>query len=217
MTRLTSRLFLLGGLLLCGSGISDLSAQITPAPPPGEDTGPEFLGFVGILQPLSNLTEDPSTYGTAIPPDLLMGGEVTWWASRVVGIGLMGLYSPAILNPVGGGGLGRNFRSLGEIEYMTGMASLTFRFRSSGSTGLLEPYASVGAGLRRLRFAAQAVPEISATDPAATIAAGLRVSLSESVWLRGEVRDMASFYISAATDRSRLQNDVVITLGLGIR
>ena len=28
---------------------------------------------------------------------------------------------------------------------------------------------------------------------------------------------MASFYVSQATDESRLQNDVVITLGLGYR
>lgn len=222
MTRVTRTLLLLGGILSAGplfggAGIPDLSAQMTPAPPPGSDTGPELVGFVGVLQPLSNLTEDPTTFGMTIPPDLLMGGEATWWASPVVGIGVMGLYSPATLNPVRAGGPGRGITRLGELEYMTGMANLTFRLRSSGSTSLLEPYASVGAGLRRLRFAGRAVPEITATDPAATIAAGLRISLSPSVWLRGEVRDMASFYISRATDVSRLQNDVVVTIGLGVR
>ena len=223
MTRVTRKLLLLGGFLLAGPlfggpGMTDLSAQMAAAPPPGEDTGPEIVGFVGVLQPLSNLTEDPTTFGTTIPPDVLMGGEVTWWASSAVGIGIMGLYSPATLNPVQASGLGRGgIGRLGELEYMTGMANLTFRLRSSGAAGLLEPYASVGAGLRRLRFAARAVPEISATDPAATVAAGLRVALSSSVWLRAEVRDMASFYISRATDVSKLQNDVVITIGLGFR
>ena len=222
MTRVTRKLLLLGGFLLAGplfggSGTTELSAQMAATPPPGADTGPEFTGFVGVLQPLSNLTENPSTYGTTIPPDVLMGGEVTWWASSAVGVGIMGLYSPATLNPVQATGPGRGIGRLGELEYMTAMANLTFRLRSAGATGLLEPYASVGAGLRRLRFAARAVPEISATDPAATVAAGLRVALSPSVWLRAEVRDMASFYISRATDESKLQNDVVITLGLGIR
>ena len=219
MTRLTGTFLLLGGLLLAGSGSSELAAQLrmTPDPPPGKDTGAEFAGFVGVLQPLGNLTDSGDSFGMAIPPDLLMGGEVTWWASRAVGIGVMGLYSPATLNPVGIGGGSRSVSRLGEIEYMTGIASLTFRLRSDGATGLIEPYASVGGGLRRLRFAGRAVPEISATDPAATIAAGLRVSLTPSIWFRGEVRDMASFYISRATDASKLQNDVVITIGFGIR
>lgn len=217
MTRLSRTLLLLGGFLLAGPGLTNLSAQMASAAPPGSDTGPEFGGFVGVLQPLANLTENPATYGTTIPPDLLMGGEVMWWASPVIGIGVMGLYSPATLDPVGLGSFGQRFDRLGELEYMSGMAQLTFRLRSSGSTSLIEPYASLGAGLRRVRFVGQAVPEISATDPAASLGLGLRVALLPSVWLRVEARDMASFYVSQATDESRLQNDVVITLGLGYR
>ena len=132
MTRITRKLLLLGGVLsagplLGGAGIPHLSAQMLSTPPPGADTGPELVGFVGVLQPLSDLTEDPTTFGMAIPPDLLMGGEATWWASPVVGIGVMGLYSPATLNPVGSAGPGRTTVRLGELEYMTGMANLTFR------------------------------------------------------------------------------------------
>ena len=217
MTRLTRTLLLLGGFLFAGAGMPALSAQIVPAAPPGEDTGPEFIGFVGVLQPLANLTENANTYGTVIPPDLLMGAEAMWWASPVVGVGIMGLYSPATLNPVISSGFGRDLPMLGELEYMTGMAQLTFRLRSSGAAGQIEPYVALGAGLRRVRFAGRAVPEITATDPAASLAAGLRVPLTRSVWLRAEARDMASFYISRATDESKLQNDVIVTIGLGIR
>ncbi|WP_420633706.1 hypothetical protein [Candidatus Palauibacter sp.] len=213
MKRLFGVLLLL--VLPGGFGTPNLAAQMTSMEPPGDDIGPEFVGFVGAVQPLNNLTDSPSTYGTTIPPDVLMGGEFTYWASRVVGIGVMGLYSPATLNAVGGPG--RGIGRLGEMEYMAGTLNLTFRIRSSGSAGALEPYFSMGAGLRRLQFYGDEVPKISATDPAATAAIGMRVALTSSLWFRGELRDVASYYISAATDESRLQNDIGITVGFGIR
>ncbi|MCY3600440.1 MAG: hypothetical protein OXN85_10785 [Gemmatimonadetes bacterium] len=209
-------LFLL--LFLCGlsPGASKLTAQMSPAAPLGDDTGPELFGLAGVIQPLNNLTDNTGAYGIVIPPDVMMGGEATYWASRAVGISIMGLYSPATLEGVGGG-LGRGIGTLGEMEYLAGTVNLTFRLRSSGSAGALEPYFTVGGGLRQLKFYGAEVPRLSATDPMATAAIGVRVHLLSSLWFRGELRDMASYYISAQTDASKLQNDIGITIGFGVR
>ncbi|MXW66948.1 MAG: hypothetical protein F4Z72_08135 [Gemmatimonadales bacterium] len=207
-------------LFLCGlaPGASQLTAQMTPEAPLGGDTGPEFFGLAGVIQPLNNLTDNTGAYGTVMPPDVMMGGEATYWASRSVGIGVMGLYSPATLEGVGGGGgFGRGIGTLGEMEYLAGTVNLTFRLRSAGSAGALEPYFTVGGGLRQLKFYGAEVPKLSATDPMATAAIGIRVQLLSSLWFRGELRDMASYYISAQTDASKLQNDVGITIGFGYR
>jgi len=205
--------FLLWGL---ASGASNLTAQMAPAAPLDDDIGPELFGLAGVIQPLNNLTDNTGAYGIVMPPDVMMGGEVTYWASRAVGIGIMGLYSPATLEGVGGG-LGRGIGTLGETEYLAGTVNLTFRLRSSGSAGALEPYFTVGGGLRQLKFYGAEVPKLSATDPMATAAIGVRVQLLSSLWFRGELRDMASYYISAATDASKLQNDIGITIGFGVR
>ncbi|WP_420447085.1 hypothetical protein [Candidatus Palauibacter sp.] len=204
---------ILGGL---SPGASKLTAQMIPEAPFGSDTGPEFFGLAGILQPLNNLTDNTGAYGIVMPPDVMMGGEMTYWASRAVGIGVMGLYSPATLEAVGSG-RGQGPGTLGETEYMAATVNLTFRLRSSGSAGALEPYFTMGGGLRRLKFYGAEVPPLSATDPMATAALGVRVHLTSSVWFRGELRDMASYYISAATDASKLQNDIGITIGFGVR
>ena len=134
-------------LLLCGlyPGASKLTAQMTPAAAFGDDTGPELFGLAGVIQPLNNLTDNTGAYGTVIPPDVMMGGEATYWASRAVGIGVMGLYSPATLEAVAGGP-GRGPGTLGEMEYLAGTVNLTFRLRSAGSAGVLEPYFTVGGG-----------------------------------------------------------------------
>ncbi len=216
--RRPSGVLLLLFLFLCGIslGASKLTAQVTPAAPLGEDTGPEVFGLAGVIQPLNNLTDNTGAYGIVMPPDVMFGGEVTYWASRSVGIGVMGLYSPATLEGVGGG-FGQGIGTLGETEYMAGTVNLTFRLRASGSAGVLEPYFTMGAGLRHLKFYGVEVPKLSATDPMATAAIGVRIHLMSSLWFRGELRDMASYYVSAATDASKLQNDMGITIGFGIR
>lgn len=197
-------------------GASNLAAQMAPAAPLGDDTGPELFGLAGVIQPLNNLTENTGAYGTVMPPDVMMGGEATYWASRAVGIGVMGLYSPATLEGIAGGP-GRGPGTLGEMEYLAGTVNLTFRLRPSGSAGALEPYFTMGGGLRQLKFYGAEVPRLSATDPMATAAIGVRVQLMSSLWFRGELRDMASYYISAETDASKLQNDIGIMIGFGIR
>ena len=217
--RRPSGVLLFFSLLLCGLafGASHLTAQIASSTPFGEETGPEFFALVGAVQPLNNLTDNTGAYGLVIPPDMMMGGEATYWASPTVGIGVMGLYSPATVEGVGGGGPGGNIGTLGEMEYLAGTVNLTFRLQSSGSAGALEPYVSVGGGLRQLKFYGAEVPRISATDPMATAALGVRIHLTASLWLRGELRDMASYYVSSQTDASKLQNDIGVSIGFGIR
>ncbi len=181
-----------------------------------EMTGVDFFALVGVLQPLGNLTDNPNTYGTTIPPDVLAGGELTIWLSKAFGVGFMGLYAPASLGRTGVR-FGQGSANLGDLSYMAGAVNLTVRIMSAGSAGALEPYLSIGGGVRRLGFSGPSVPKIDSMDPLGTIAGGVRIALSSKLWLRGEVRDIISLYDLNGTADSRLQNDIGITIGFGIR
>ena len=60
---------------------------------------------------------------------------------------------------------------------------------------------------------------MTSTDPAGSIAGGIRLDgiLSPRMMIRLEVRNNMSFYTSPATDESRLQNDMILSFGIGTR
>ena len=107
---------------------------------------------------------------------------------------------------------------LGSTDYMTGLLNLTFRINSSGSASALEPYFTIGGGVRRTLVDGTFDPEVAnSTDPAATAALGIRVPAIAGLWFRGELRNIASRYKSPATGEMSLQNDILITVGIGLR
>jgi len=206
-------LFLLVAVLLAPDG---LRAQMEDSATPG--SGFELFASVGALQPLSNLTENAGSFSTVITPNVTFGVEATLWMSDNFGIGLLGSYSPADLDILAGQFQGTVPSDLGSIDYFAGLLNLTYRIRSSGSASTLEPYFTIGGGVRHVRLDQIAAPEAeTSTDPAATIAVGIRVLVADGVWVRGELRDVASLYESPATGESIFQNDIAISFGLGIR
>lgn len=204
------------GLLAAGR----LGAQEFPPPidveAPGASPARAYMtAFVGVLTPLSDLTEDPATFGTAITASGLVGGDVTMWLGRRWGVAVQGVFGPADLQVRATEFQGAVPDDLGEAEVLAGTASVVYRLVPGGAASLLEPYFAAGGGVRRLTVEAIAAPEVEdATDPAATVAAGAYARVSDALAFRIEVRDLISSFQSPATGEARLQNDLWVTVGL---
>lgn len=204
-----------GLLVLALAGPSPVAAQMEE-----EDGGTfgvfDVAGFVGLLTPVANLTEDPESFATVIDPYLALGVDLTYWLSERFGIDVTGVYSPSELAVRSTQFQGAIPDDLGDATFLAGTLSAVYRFRSSGSGSALEPYVAGGFGLKRVSVDEIAAPEVeSTTDPAATLAAGIRTRIVERFTLRIEVRDFASYFESPTTGDSKLQNDVVVTVGVG--
>ena len=180
--------------------------------------GFELLGAVGLLTPVGNLTEDPASFGTTINVNVAYGLEGTIWLSRHWGVGAAGWYSPAQLQardlPQGIEG-----PDLGSADYATGAIEAIYRFRGEGSRSVLEPYLAAGGGIRHLSVGPEAAPEVrDATDPAAVVAGGVRLEgVLTKMMIRLEVRDHISMFESPTTGESKLQNDIILSFGVGVR
>lgn len=217
-----STLEALGGLLLLilagHAAPPPLAAQALEEEDYATPTELEIYAFGGALHPLANLTFDDGSFGTAVSPDVVLGAELTYWFTERLGIGVVGAFSPADLQPVATQFQGAIPDSLGSATYVAALGALTYRIASGGSARALEPYFSVGAGLRHIDTDPIAQPEAeSSTDPALTVAGGIRVPVTGSLWMRGELRDIASTYESPTTGDSRIQNDITVSLGVGVR
>lgn len=187
-----------------------------------DDTGYEGLELVGaiaLMTPLGNLTEDAATFGTTINVNLAYGLEAVMWASNRWGFGASGWYSPAKLQA-------RDLPDgifevdLGDAKYAVGTLQAIYRFRGEGSRNPLEPYFALGGGVRHIDVDEDlANPEVvDSTDPAGTIAGGIRLQgLLSKMMIRIEIRDNFSIYESPTTGESRLQNDVLLSFGVGVR
>jgi hypothetical protein len=182
------------------------------------DKGFELLGSIGLLTPVANLTEDPATFGATINVNVIYGLDAIFWTSQRFGVGATGWYSPARLQP-------RDLPQgapevdLGKADYAVGTLQAIYRFVGSGSQSPLEPYLAAGAGVRHLSVSEAANPEVEdSTDPAGTVAGGVRLQgVISKMMIRLEIRDNFSMYESPTTGESRLQNDVVLTFGVGVR
>ena len=123
---------------------------------------------VGLLTPLSNLTENASSFGTVIDPYVSFGADATLWTSRRFGVGV---FAPSQLSAIGTQFQGAIPSDLGDATYLAAALNAVYRFPVSGSAAVIEPYVAGGAGIRYLSVDAIAGPEVdSTTDPAATLA-----------------------------------------------
>lgn len=190
------------------------AAQPTDAPEAGSRA--EVSGFIGVLAPVANLTDDPESFATVIDPYLAVGVDGILWVSDRFGVGVVGVYSPTQLAARATQFQGAIPDDLGDVTYLAGALNAVYRFPGAGSSGAFEPYFAGGLGLKYIGVDEIASPEVeSTTDPTATVAAGARFAVLHRLSLRFEVRDFASFFESPTTGDSRLQNDVSITLGVG--
>ncbi len=197
-------------------------AQVTPARPSLiERPTPSTLDLAvlgGVLAPLAELTQSSQSFATSITSSPVMAGAVTWWPARRWGLGAEGAFAFADLHISATEFAGAIPTDLGSARWASGTMNLFHRFLFSGAASVAEPYVSVGGGIRHLSVDEIAEPEVTdATDPVASLAAGISVAFAPRLSLRAEVRDRLSVYEAPRTGDRRMQNDVTVTLGVAAR
>ncbi len=204
-------------LLAVGFGSPGLVAQMADQQPVDDGTGFEFTALVGWLAPLASLTDDPASFGTLLAPSVMYSGDVTLWTSNHIGIGITGIYAASKLKALATQFQGAIPDDLGDVDYLAGMVNLTYRIRSAGSAGSLEPYFTIGGGVKHLGVDLIAKPEVvSSTDPMGTLALGIWVPINSWLRFRGEMRDLVSSFASPSSGVTKMQHDIALTIGLGI-
>lgn len=202
--------------LLAGPAASAVGGQEVP----GWDAplGPELYGTASVLAPLARLNTTSVSFGAEVSSTVGIAAGGVWWLSNNLGFGVHGVWAPAQLNLVPSSFTGVVPDDLGDADYTAGLANLVLRFPLSGPASTVEPFVALGAGVRDLQLQAQAAPEArSATDFAATAAAGAAVRMWGPLALRLEVRDVVSEYDSTETGKGEIQNDVLVSVGVSFR
>lgn len=179
--------------------------------------GPEIFAIGGALAPLAQLSSDPGSFATQVSSSAAVGGTVGWWLPGGLGAGVQVVYAPATLNILPTSFQGPIPTDLGDAGYLAATAEVRYRLVSDGPAGVLAPYVALGGGIRHVNFDPIAQLDVQdATDPVGTAALGVESKLMGPVALRLEVRDYLSSFDSSASGESHLQNDVLVTVGLGI-
>lgn len=172
----------------------------------------------GVLAPLSQLTRSSQSFATTISSSPLVAGAATWWPTRRWGIGAEGAYAFADLHTSETEFAGAIPTDLGSARWLSGTVNVLHRLLFSGAASVVEPYVSVGGGIRHLSVDEIAEPEVTdATDPLASLAAGISMAFASRLSLRAEVRDRLSAYEAPRTGDRRVQNDITVTLGVAAR
>lgn len=199
------------------------AAQTPPEPgarqPAPAAVGPELeaAAFAGVLTPLARLTADPRSFETEVSTSILAGGEAAWWPRPRLGVAVQGAWAPAQLSLIPTDFTGALPGELGGADYLAGSVELRYRLGLPPEVSTVQPYLALGGGVRRLDVDPIASPEVTdATDPMATAAAGAHVRLGSRLDLRVEVRDRVTVYGSPTGADDRVQNDLGISVGLGV-
>lgn len=192
-------------------------AQAAPAPLPA-GPGPEISVSGTALTPLALLTENPGTFGTEISTGLGVTGTLGWWFGDSFGVTAHGVWVPAELDLQQSTFTGPIPDALGDADYLAGSLNLVYRLTLPGAASAVEPYFGLGGGVRDLDVAPVASPDVAdATDLAGTLVGGTYARLGSGASLRLEVRDLVSTYESPLSGDSKLQNDLLVSIGIGFR
>lgn len=211
--------------LFVAGATGPLRAQAQPAGGPElapdttlhEGGGPELFALGGSLAPLARLSSDPGSFATEISSAPIVGGTAGYWLRSGLGAGVQVLYAPASLNVLPTSFQGPIPTGLGDARYLAATLELRYRLQSGGPAGVLAPYVAAGGGIRRLSFDPIAKLDVhDTTDPVGTVAIGAEAKFLGPAAVRLELRDYLSRFDANAAGTSRLQNDLVITVGLGV-
>jgi len=180
-------------------------------------SGLELTGYIGAILPLSQLANQGDTIKAEISTKPVFGASLDYRLSGNWGVQVMGGFGrPDLTVSAVDDGTGFPVSvNLGTVDFLHAEATILFRPQLTGATAALLPYVGVGAGIRSLRFSDGSGFEDS-DDFTLIITAGSHISLSESVHLRLDIRDLVSSFESAGLDDSRLQSEFLVNVGLGI-
>ena len=231
-----TRRTLLGGVLLALAGPAALPAQQSPLagenvyPPAADSRGFEVTGYLSLLTPLSDLASAGDSLSLEFSTDIAFGLGLDYWFPSGLGIGLVGGYAKPemtvqrVLPPLSPGlpTLTEEL-NLGGTDYAYGVATLMYRPNLQGSWGMVRPYFVAGGGVLHTGTAAGTnedgsftITVDSQTKPVGVVGLGGHILLGNSWFLRLEFRDYISSYDQERFDKSKLQNDLVSSVGVGI-
>ncbi len=181
----------------------------------------DLTGYAGLLTPLARLADQGDTLSAEFSTKPAFGAELDYWLPSGLGIGMLVGYSRPDLtlqkadpdNPFGTRSVG-----LGQTDAWFAMANVMYRPNLGGSAGVLKPYVGLGAGVISLSYPDQG--EVVVEDEtrfAGGLVGGAQLGVSGPVFARLDVRDYISSFDGEPFGESRLQNDIVISFGIGLR
>lgn len=193
------------------------SASGAVAQADGPPSGPEVAVSASVLTPLAELTSDVA-FATEVSTAVGASGTVAWWFGRELGLTVQGVWAPAELNVRPSEFTGPIPTDLGDADYLAGTGAVTYRIPTSGALASVEPFLGLGGGVRHLSLDPVASPDAEdATDPVGTALAGVTTRVWPSLAVRLEIRDLVSSYESPLDGETRLQNDVLVSVGVSLR
>lgn len=185
----------------------------------GQDTGSglELTGYIGALLPLSSFASQGDTIKVELSTRQMFAASLDYRFSGSWGIQVMGGYAQPELtvltvDPEGSSPISTD---VGSVDFLHAEATLLYRPRLPGAKAALLPYFGVGAGIRSLSFPDESGSQDS-DDITFIVTAGSHIKLGNRVYLRLDIRDLISSFDSAGLVDSKLQNEFLINVGLGI-
>lgn len=180
-------------------------------------SGLELTGYIGAVLPLSQLANQGDTITAELSTKPVFGASLDYWFSGSWGVQVMGGFARpdltvSLVDPVSGSAL---TTSIGTVDFLHAEATIQYRPNLPGAAAILLPYFGIGAGIRSLSF-----PDGSgfsdSDDITLILNAGSHIKLSQRVHLRLDFRDLVSSFDSEGLDESKTQNEILLSVGLGI-
>jgi len=218
-------LALLGGLL---PGMASAQERSMTDEQPEERKGSlELSGSIGLLTPLSSLAStDVQAVDTAVvvrtdlSTTVAFVAELDYFFPNGLGIGVQGAYAgpDVTAQVVDTTAVPPAFVNLGTANYWAISGNVMYRPHLTGPAAMVVPYGAIGAGVRSLSFSQNGTLGLAnSTDFMGTAALGAVVDLADWIGLRGELRYNLSSYKSPLTGDSKMQNDIVVSVGATAR
>ncbi len=180
-------------------------------------SGLELTGYIGAVLPLSQLANQGDTIQTELSTKFVLGASLDYWFNGSWGVQFMGGYAQPELtvssvDPASGVPVSAD---LGSVDFLHGEATFVYRPQLPGAAAALLPYFGIGAGIRSLSF-----PDgsgfVDSDDITVILTAGSHIKLGSRVHLRLDLRDLVSSFDSDEVDESKLQHEILLSVGLGV-
>jgi len=186
-------------------------------------SGFEVTGYLGVLTPLSTLANQGDTLKAELTTAVTFSLGLDYWFSSGFGIGAFGGYTQPEMTifQVEEVGSFPDELNLGSVDYFYGVLTAMYRPNFSGNKAILRPYFLLGGGIKSVGSSAIDLGDgdtfavESSTKPVLAFGAGAHLIISDSWFLRLDVRDLVSQFDPEPFEDAKVQNDLFTSIGFG--